>query len=176
VLVELANLFGSEKPLQVYTAFVQGRTWEDHFEVNAPLAPDVQSPGRMRVDRKQGKRAITRFTVRERFRGHSLVQCEPITNRTHQIRAHLSHRGFPVVSDVAYGGSPLLLSEMKPGYRLKPGAVERPLIRHVALHAEELRFQHPVTQEPVTIRSPQPKVFKVALKYLRKFAQPPLSS
>ncbi|MBI3875489.1 MAG: hypothetical protein HY300_05930, partial [Verrucomicrobia bacterium] len=77
---------------------------------------------------------------------------------------------LPVVGDALYNGRPLLLSMLKRGYRLKPGRTERPLLARVALHAEELTLQHPVTGGLVTIRAPWPKDFTVAVKYLRRYA------
>jgi 23S rRNA-/tRNA-specific pseudouridylate synthase len=128
--------------------------------------------GEMRVDPKNGKQSKTKFEVLENFSrfGYALLKCEPITGRTHQIRAHLRHAGLPIVGDELYGGKPLWLSRLKKDYRLKPGREERPLLSRVALHAEELQLPHPVTNEIVTIKSEWPKDLKVALKYLRQFS------
>jgi 23S rRNA-/tRNA-specific pseudouridylate synthase len=79
---------------------------------------------------------------------------------------------LPIVGDEDYGGQPLLLSALKGEYRLKPGKTERPLISRVALHAEKLIITHPVTKTNVTIEAPWPKDFTVALKYLRRYANP----
>ncbi len=171
-LVALANLFGSEKPLKKYAALVRGTPPEEHFEVDAPLAPHPLKIGLMHVDRKSGKRSRTRFTVVERFSGYAVLGCEPLTSRLHQIRAHLRHAGLPLVGDELYGGRPLWLSRLKPNYRLKPGREERPLISRAALHAEELTLPHPVTGQTIVIKAPWPKDLKVAVKYLRQFAQP----
>jgi len=170
VLVALANLFGSEKPLKQYAALAQGTPKTDKFEVEAGLAPHPVRTGLMRVDPKNGKRSRTVFEVLEKFSGWTLLRCTPFTGRTHQIRVHLRHAGLPVVGDELYGGKPLWLSRLKPNYRLKPGHEERPLIARVALHAEQLTLPHPVTGEILTITAPWPKDLKVAVKYLRQFA------
>jgi RluA family pseudouridine synthase len=170
VLVSLANLFGNEKPLKRYVALVLGVPSEERFEVNAALAPHPIRVGEFRVDTRRGKRARTRFEVLERFAGWTLLRCEPLTGRTHQIRVHLRHAGLPLVGDGLYGGKPLLLSRLKSGYRLKPGHTERPLINRVALHAEELSLPHPVGNETVKIVAPWPKDLVVAVKYLRQLA------
>ena len=170
-LVALANLFGSEKPLKSYVALVQGTPAEDKFEVDARLAPHPVKIGLMRVDPKHGKKSRTRFEVLEKFSGYTLLRCEPLTGRTHQIRVHLRHAGLPVVSDGLYGGKNLWLSRLKRDYRLKPGHEERPLLARVALHAEILTLPHPVTGRIVTITAPWPKDLKVAVKYLRQFAR-----
>ena len=106
----------------------------------------------------------------EKFNGWSLLKCQPMTGRTHQIRVHLRQAGLPVAGDAGYGGSPLLLSRLKPGYRLKPNHTERPLINRVALHAAELKLPHPVTGAEVAISAPWPKDLKVAVNYLRRYA------
>ena len=102
---------------------------------------------------------------------YSLLRCLPLTGRTHQIRVHLRHAGFPIVGDELYGGKPLWLSRIKPNYRLKPGHEERPLISRVALHAEILELAHPVTKEALVITAAWPKDLTVAVKYLRQFGQ-----
>jgi RluA family pseudouridine synthase len=170
VLVELANLFGSEKPIKSYLALVQGRPTMDRFQIDAKLAPHPVKVGLIRVDPKQGKRAQTTFEVRKGFDGWTLLKCRPLTGRTHQIRVHLRHAGLPIVGDSLYGGKPLWLSRLKRDYHLKRDQEERPLIGRVALHAEELTLSHPRTGELLTIEAPCPKDFTVALKYLRRFA------
>jgi RluA family pseudouridine synthase len=169
-LVTLADLFGSEKPLQKYVALVRGAPRENSFESDARLAPHPVKAGLMHVDPANGKKSKTRFEVLEKFSGYALLQCEPLTSHTHQIRVHLCHAGMPIVGDKLYGGKPLWLSRLKPDYRLKPGHEERPLISRVALHAEALSISHPVTGATVTITAPWPKDLKVAVKYLRQFA------
>jgi len=170
MLVKLADLFGAEKPTKKYIALVQGTEIESEFEIDAKLAPHPVRLGMMRVDPKNGKKSVTKFTVLEKFSRWTLMRCEPLTGRTHQIRIHLRHAGVPIVGDELYGGKPLWLSRLKPNYRLKPGREERPLIARVALHAEQLELKHPATDALVSITAPWPKDFNVAVKYLRQFA------
>jgi RluA family pseudouridine synthase len=169
-LVKLANAFGSEKPLKTYVALVQGTPAEDKFEVNASIAPHPTNIGLMRIEPKHGKKSRTRFTVLEKFRGYTLLKCQPFTGRTHQIRVHLRHVRLPIVGDTLYRGGKLWLSELKRNFRLKPNKEERPLISTVALHAETLSLAHPVTEEQITITAPWPKDLEVAVKYLRRYA------
>jgi RluA family pseudouridine synthase len=165
-------LFGAERPVKKYIALVQGTPVEDEFEIDAKLAPHPTKLGMMRVDPKNGKKSHTKFSVLEKFSRWTLIRCEPSTGRTHQIRIHLRHAGTPIVGDQLYGGKPLWLSRLKPGYRLKPGKEERPLLARVALHAEQLELKHPATGQPVSITAPWPKDLTVAVKYLRQFAGP----
>jgi RluA family pseudouridine synthase len=172
-LIALANLFGSEKPVNKYTALVCGAPPESRFEVNAKIAPHPVTPGLLHVDSRNGKKSKTQFEVLETFPrcGYALLKCEPLLARPHQIRVHLRYAGFPVVGDGLYGGKPLWLSRLKPNYRLRPGHEERPLFSRAALHAEELSLLHPVTGATVTITAPWPKDLKVAVKYLRQFGR-----
>ena len=172
ILIALANLFGTEKPVKKYLAVVQGEISDEKFEVDAKLAPHPVKIGLMRVDPKNGKRSKTKFEVLENFPrfGYALLKCEPLTGRTHQIRVHAAHAGLKIVGDTLYSGKFLWLSRLKKDYRLKEGREERPLISRVALHAEELELPHPVTGEILKITAPWPKDLKVAVKYLQQFS------
>lgn len=174
VLVDLVTQFGSEKPHKVYAALVKGEPPSDTFETDAKIAPNELRLGLMRIDSKKGKKSKTQFTVREKFGPYYLLECRPLTGRSHQIRVHLKHLRLPIVGDVDYGGQELLLSSLKSDYRLKPGKTERPLISRVALHSEQLMIAHPVTKAEVKIEAPWPKDLTVAVKYLRRYtgAQP----
>jgi RluA family pseudouridine synthase len=174
-LVTLASQFGSEKPVKIYAALVRGVAPQPNFHCDAKLAPHSLRTAYMRVDPKNGKRARTEFTVRESFDGYLLLECRPLTGRTHQIRAHLRYLKLPLVGDDVYGGPPLWLSALKRDYRLKPGHTERPLISRVALHAEQLVVPGAGADDnegkpaSVRIEAPWPKDFSVAVKYLRKY-------
>lgn len=172
VLATLANLFGSEKPLLKYLALVHGVPAEDRFEVDAAVGHDPARPGLMRLEGRQSKKARTRFEVVERFEKHTLISCEPLSHRVHQVRLHLRRARLSVCGDELYAGKPLWLSSLKPGYRLKPNKSERPLLGHVAIYAHTLTLPHPATGQPLAITAPAPKDLTVALKYLRRYALP----
>jgi RluA family pseudouridine synthase len=179
VLIDLANLFSSAKVTLKLLALVEGTPTKEEILVEAKLAPHPTAPSVMRVDPRQGKRSQTRFRVRERFDGYTLLECQPLTHRPHQIRAHLQHLRLPMAGDATYGGRPLLLSQLKPAYRLKPQKTERPLMSYPALHAEEMSLTHPVTGLEMRATAPWPKDLTVAVKYLRRYAlapsqQPPM--
>jgi RluA family pseudouridine synthase len=171
-LVALAAQFGSEKPAKLYAALVRGVSGESAFSTDAKLMPHPMQLGVIKVDSKNGKRAQTDFQVKERFDGFLLLECRPLTGRTHQIRVHLKHLRLPLVGDDVYGGHPLFLSTLKMDYHLKPGKEERPLIARPALHAEQLTLAHPVTGAEVKVTAPWPKDLTVAVKYLRRYAAP----
>lgn len=159
-----------------------GGALPETFTVEVALGEDERQPGRMRVFKgRGGKACTTEFRTLERFRGtlrspaaagFAFVECRPLTGRTHQLRVHLAAAGAPILYDPFYGNPDveLRLSDLKRGYKGRDE--ERPLIGRLALHASELTFKHPVTREPLTLRSPLPKEFEVALKHLRRFASP----
>jgi RluA family pseudouridine synthase len=170
-LIHLANQFGGAKPEKTYVALVPGNPEQDEFEVDLKLMQDPRLTGMMRWS-KDGKKAVTRFRVLERFRGVTLLSCHPETGRTHQIRVHLKFAGFPIYGDEFYGeGRRLFLSALKPSYRLKEGQEERPLTPSLALHAWKLGVAHPDDERRVEITAPWHDDLEVALKYLRKFCK-----
>lgn len=169
VLVALANLFSTDKPRKVYAAIVEGAAPTPQFVVDAGLSPQASRPGLMRIDNKRGKRSRTEFEVEIAFRRYTLLICRPITGRTHQIRVHLQSVQLPICGDGVYGGSPLKLSSLKRRYSIREGEIERPLISTLALHAETLSLDHPVTGVPLEIHAPRPKTMRVAIKYLRQY-------
>jgi RluA family pseudouridine synthase len=169
-LVDLAEQFHDRHPAKVYIALTLGAFPGEETVVDEPIAPSSAHPGRSIIS-ASGKPARTRFTVLERFKGYTLVRAEPETGRLHQIRVHLQAIHCSLVGDPQYGpGTPLLLSNIKRDYRMKPEG-EKPLIGRPALHAESITIEHPVTREPVTITAPWPKDMTIGVKYLRKFAQ-----
>ncbi len=174
-LTALGNQLYDERPRRCLLALAHGAAVESAFQVQVRMAPRPRQPHLMRIDPRHGRKSFTRFAVRERFARHALWECRPTTERLHQIRLHLRYHRLPVVSDPDYGGAPLLLSELKPGYRFKKDTPEKPLINRPAVHCAAIEIEHPVRGEPLRIEAPLPKDFQVALKYLRRFA-PDLSA
>ena len=192
VLVALLDYFGTGKPGRRFVALVRGTPAEDRFQVELKMAPvrpplgvsallppagegasaptSIRALPLMRADPRRGKRSVTLFEIRQKFARHTLLQCEPLTDRPHQIRVHLRSLRLSVVGDILYGGRLLMLSTLKRDYHLKPNKTERPLISQPALHAESLTFLHPVTGQSLTITAPWPKDLTVAVKYLSRYA------
>lgn len=153
-----------------YLALVEGEhpvADDDEEIIDLPIAADARRSGRMRVA-DDGKPSRTRVRVESRFHGYTLLACEPMTGRTHQIRVHLAAAGFPLAVDSLYGRrDQLRLSAIKAGYRPKPGRVERPLIDRLTLHAASIEFPT-AAGSTTTVESPLPKDFERVLKQLAK--------
>jgi 23S rRNA pseudouridine1911/1915/1917 synthase len=132
--------------------------------VDAPL--DRHPTDRLRrAVRDGGRPAVTHYRVREKFRAHALLQCELESGRTHQIRVHMAHAGWPLVGDPLYGR----------GLKLPRGATPRLAealrgFRRQALHAEPLAFAHPVTGEALAFDAEPPQDLRDLLDALREDA------
>lgn len=122
--------------------------------INAPLGrhPNDRKKQAIVPALKGGRYAITHWQIEERLGNFTLMRFQLETGRTHQIRIHCAHAGYPIVSDPVYG------SGRSVGVNL-PGQ---------ALHAEKLSLQHPVSGEWVTAIAPLPPHFVTLLAVLRK--------
>ena len=150
-----------------YHTFVRGVHQLDGKYIEAPLS--VNKNGLARIDSKEGKLAITVFRTVKTFQHFTLVDCQPITGRLHQIRAHLAFANLPIVGDQEYGGEDFFLSELKRKYKQTKWEDERPVNHGFQLHARSLTFRHPKTLEPLEIIAEYPKNFGVCLKILEKY-------
>lgn len=136
---------------RMYAAFVHGVIPHDHATVDAPIGRDIKNRQRMAVIRQNSKPAVTHFSVRERFRNATLVECRLETGRTHQIRVHMKYIGYPLIGDPVYGPKKNLYA-----------------IEGQALHAQVLGFTHPRTGERIVLKAEWPedmeKLYRTLLK------------
>lgn len=146
-----------------YLALVRGQVTAGGT-VSAPIGRHPVQRTRMSV-RNGGRPATTHFRVRERFRGFTLLDIKLETGRTHQIRVHLAHAGFPLVGDPVYGGRLALPAACGPEL-----ADALRVFRRQALHAWRLSFQHPGTGVKLALEAPLPEDFSRLLKLLREDA------
>lgn len=162
----LAAQFARRTADKRYWALVSGYVVQPEGEISRRIAPGRGV--RMRVSDTIGKPALTRFRILERFPGCTLLECRPLTGRTHQIRVHLASIGHPLLVDPLYGsGAGLMLSSFKPDYRPSRRHDERPLIARLTLHARALEFQHP-DGGTVRFEAELPKDFRATLNQLRR--------
>lgn len=137
-----------------YLAVVKGRPGFEHEVIDLPLGPARSSQVRIRMEpRTDGQPARTECQVLERLRGCSLVLARPRTGRQHQIRAHLSAIGHPVIGDKIYGEDErLFISFVEHGLTAEDW--ERLELPRHALHAHRIELDHPATGEPLVLESP----------------------
>jgi 23S rRNA pseudouridine1911/1915/1917 synthase len=149
----LVAQLGAREVTREYLAIVHGRMARAEGRIDAPIGRDPHHRQRMAIrPLGEGRRAVTRFGVVERFDGFTLVGCRLETGRTHQIRVHLASLGHPVAGDSVYGrGCPPLPVDLD----------------GVALHAARLVFVHPATQERMEFSAPLPPRIARFLSHLR---------
>ena len=150
--VALADQLQDHSLARVYEAVVHGNIREDEGTVDAPIGRHPIDRKKMAIDRKDGRRAVTHWTVLGRYPGYTHIQCRLETGRTHQIRVHMASIGHPLVGDPVYGGNRKSL----------PGLVGQ------CLHARKLRFIHPATQSPLEVECPLPDWFERVLRQINK--------
>ncbi|MBN1419264.1 MAG: RluA family pseudouridine synthase [Planctomycetes bacterium] len=165
----LSIAFQERRVEKIYHAFVSPPPDREEGRIDAALEiPD--GPARVRIVTRGGKRSRTAYRILEPFHTIALLEVRPETGRRHQIRAHLSHAGCPILGDGLYGGRVPLLSDLKPGYRGRDE--ERPLIARPALHALSVTFPHPASGERLALRCEYPKDLTALAKVLRRWASP----
>jgi 23S rRNA pseudouridine1911/1915/1917 synthase len=135
---------------KTYRALVAGHPREERGKFSSQLARR-RSTNRMVSVKRGGKQAETLYQVLQRMDLASMVEVQLITGRSHQIRAHFSEAGLPLLGDVAYGG---------------PRKINDLAIPRQMLHSRELSFCHPVTGKEMVFRAPLPSDFTNLLKHL----------
>jgi len=129
-----------------YLALVSGIIEEDQGEIKAPIGYDPKVFPHWRV-MSEGRSAETRFRVRRRFATHTLLELEPLTGRTHQLRIHCNLIGHPIIGDPVYSS------------QIDPLATQHKLEHHL-LHASRLLFRHPATNALMDIEAPLPQAMR----------------
>lgn len=154
---KLAEQFAGREVLKIYDAVLCGELPRQEGNIRVPIARHPTHRKRMAAV-EGGREAWTSYEVRERFAGATLVAAQLHTGRTHQIRVHFQHLGFPLAGDTTYG--------RKHNSRLAEvlgSAVPRQM-----LHARMLGFAHPRTGRKVEFEAPWPGDFKAVALQLRQ--------
>jgi RluA family pseudouridine synthase len=134
----LSLAFEDRRVEKRYITVVHGRPAWKETSCDLPLVPNGNKRGLTIIDKYQGKKSLTVFRFLGGAGNYSVLEAEPRTGRTHQIRVHLAALGHPVVCDPLYGSDkPVFLSSFKPERRGDPFE-ERPLLARLGLHASEL--------------------------------------
>jgi 23S rRNA pseudouridine1911/1915/1917 synthase len=154
-LKKLQTQWRTPEVQKTYRAIVFGKFPVGKKTVDVPIGPKKGSEIRMKlaVTEEGGYPSVTEFELLEMRGGFSLIQAKPLTGRTHQIRVHLEHLGFPIVGDKLYSGNDetfLHFYENDWDDWLK----ERVLLPRLALHAFKLEFPHPVDGKRMSFEDP----------------------
>lgn len=136
-----------------YVCLIHGGVKEDNFTVDKPIGRDTRDRKKMLAGARDGKSAITHFSVLRRYQGYTLLKCVLETGRTHQIRAHLKSVGKAIVGDLVYGLKKDILAQ-------------RYGVCGQLLHAKKLGFIHPGKKEYVEFDSQLPEKFLCILNKL----------
>jgi len=155
--IALSAQFAGRKVKKIYNAIVCGEPKRDSGEIRAAIARHPSHRKRMAVsDDNSGRAAYTSWRVLERLNAATLVEAQLHTGRTHQVRVHFQFLGHPLAGDETYGARQnQRLTELT--------AYQAP---RVMLHARELSFVHPRTEESLSFEAPLPDDFREALKFL----------
>ena len=146
--INLSEQLKNHKIKKTYIALVRGVVKENNATINMPIGRSKKDRKKMDVD-KNGKEAITHFKVLKRYKDCTLLEINIETGRTHQIRVHLSHIGYPIIGDEFY-------SNGKNKWN----------IEGQCLHAKSLDFMHPITGKQMHIEAELPEYFKKILEEL----------
>jgi 23S rRNA pseudouridine1911/1915/1917 synthase len=147
----LGNMLRARSIEREYVTLVHGRPPSRRGTIDAPIGRDPRTSGRMAVDGRAPRHAVTHFVLAEALARTSLLEVRLETGRTHQIRVHLAAIGHPVVGDRVYGR----------------GGHELGLTRQF-LHAARLAFEHPITGRRIELDSPLPPDLVAALELARE--------
>lgn len=139
-----------------YLVLVAGRWMDVKREVRLPLHKYLLDNGERRVRvAEDGKFSHTVFRLLERFERFSLLEAQLKTGRTHQIRVHLAHLGFPIAGDDKYGDFAM------------NKALAREGLKRMFLHAAKMSFPHPLKDERIALEAPLPCALASFLSHLR---------
>ena len=147
--VKMSEQIKNHEVKKTYIALVRGVFKENEATIDMPIGRSTSDRKKMAVN-KNGKDAITHIKVLKRFDKYTLLQVNIETGRTHQIRVHLSHIGYPIVGDYTYSN----------------GKNEFDVVGQ-CLHAQKLEFKHPITQKDMCLEAELPQYFKDILDKLK---------
>jgi len=144
--VNMSEQIKNHEVKKTYIALVRGVIKENEATIDMPIGRSNSDRKKMAVN-KNGKNAITHIKVLKRYDKYTLLEINIETGRTHQIRVHLSHIGYPIIGDYTYSN----------------GKNEWGIIGQ-CLHAKQLEFKHPITGKEMKLEAELPKYFEEILQ------------
>jgi 23S rRNA pseudouridine1911/1915/1917 synthase len=155
----LVEQFKTREVKKRYIAIVEGNVKGDSGVFESEIGRHPTNRIKMSSRAKAGRESVTKWKTLERYGPATLVEAEPRTGRTHQIRVHFSESGYPVLADKVYGPKKNRNEVLKSASKL---------MGRQALHAWELGFKHPLTDEFLQFKAPLPRDMEKTLKYLKQ--------
>ena len=149
--ISLAQQIKEHSFHRAYRAVVYGNIKEDSGTVHQPIGRSPKDRKKMAVTDKNSKDAVTHYQVLQRFGDFTYIRCVLETGRTHQIRVHMAYIGHPLAGDAVYGPKKVITN-----------------LNGQCLHAGEIGFVHPKTNEYMEFNSPLPDYFTAFLKRLER--------
>ncbi len=141
----LSSMVAKRNIHREYLAIVRGRVLPEKGTIDAPIGRKGDSIIVRQIDYEGGERAVTHYTLKEYKNGHSLLSIHLETGRTHQIRVHMKHIGFPLIGDHLYNPDMEYMTRQ-------------------ALHSHRLQFTHPITGESMDFTAPLPEDMRQVLE------------
>ncbi|MBC8145760.1 MAG: RluA family pseudouridine synthase [bacterium] len=164
--VFLAKQFADRTATREYWAVVWGSMNDDEGEIERNIARDKRDRRKFAASEREGKWALTKWKVIERFEFATLVSLRLATGRTHQIRVHCAHIGHPIFGDPTYGGRGVVYQSEGGKHKQRVANLLKTIDRQ-ALHAKNLGVWHPVTNELMDFTSELPADIQTLVKSLR---------
>ena len=149
---KMTQMFVGGAVEKTYLALVHGQPEPVSGEITSLLARSRRE-NRVHSVAVGGKQAITRYRIETLLHEQALVRVQILTGRSHQIRAHMTELGCPLLGDQRYGG-PLTIDSLK--------------VPRVMLHAHQLKFAHPVTEHPLDFSLPMPEDMTKVVDFLER--------
>jgi len=148
--VNMSEQIKNHEVKKTYIALVRGIVKENEATIDMPIGRSNSDRKKMAIN-KNGRNAVTHIKVLKRYEKYTLLEVNIETGRTHQIRVHLSHIGYPIIGDYTYSNG-----------KNEFGVVGQ------CLHAKHLEFKHPITGKEMKLEAELPQYFNEILKQLDK--------
>lgn len=154
----LVEQFKTREVKKRYIAVVEGNVKGESGEIDSVIGRHPTNRIKMSSQTKSGRESVTKWKTLERYGHATLLEAEPKTGRTHQIRVHFSESGYPILADKVYGTKKIKNDVLKRASKL---------MGRQALHAAELGFKHPLTGKFLKFKSPLPEDMENTIEFLK---------
>jgi len=149
-LNNLQKQFKERKTKKIYRTILEGTLPYNSGTIDAPIGRNPKNRTKMAVVKENSKKAVTEFNVIKRYNNFTYLEANLKTGRTHQIRVHFAHLGFPIIGDKKYGSETDIFD-----------------LEHQLLHAYQLGFYHPKTNQWVEYNAELPTSFQKILAKIK---------